>query len=65
MGTTPENLDQAEGRLKQATGDLIGDDDLQREGEIDETKGDVKEAIDNASEKVKGVVDDVRSRLSS
>ncbi len=65
MGTTPENLDQAEGRLKQAAGDLIGDDDLQREGEIDETKGDVKEAIDNASEKVKGVVDDVRSRLSS
>ena len=32
-------FDDAKGKLKQAAGDLVGDPDLQREGEAQEAKG--------------------------
>lgn len=48
-GTT----DTAKGRLKQAAGDLTGDDDLRREGKVDEASGTVKEKVGKAADKVK------------
>jgi uncharacterized protein YjbJ (UPF0337 family) len=48
-GTT----DTAKGRLKQAAGDLTGDDDLRREGKVDEAAGTVKEKVGDAADKVK------------
>ena len=50
------NMDELKGRTKEAAGDLTGDEDLQREGKVDQTKGKAKKTIDEVSEKVKGFV---------
>lgn len=44
--------DKAKGKIKQAIGDLTGDDRLRREGKIDEVAGRAKEVIDTVKEKV-------------
>jgi uncharacterized protein YjbJ (UPF0337 family) len=56
--------DKMTGRLKQAAGDLTGDDDLKNEGERDETAGKVKDAVDDASDKVNDAVDSIKDRLN-
>jgi uncharacterized protein YjbJ (UPF0337 family) len=48
--------DEMKGRIKEAAGDLTGDKDLQREGEIDQATGKVKDAIDDAADMVKDVI---------
>lgn len=55
--------DQITGRLKQAAGDLTGDDDLEQEGERQETAGEVKDKIDEAGDKINETIDDVRDKL--
>lgn len=49
-------IDQAKGRVKQAIGDLTGNDKLKAEGEVDETVGDAKTAIGGAQKKVAAAV---------
>ena len=49
-------LDDAKGRVKEAAGDLTGDDGLQREGKVDQATGTVKDKVGDASDKVKDVV---------
>jgi uncharacterized protein YjbJ (UPF0337 family) len=44
--------DKLTGRVKKAAGDLADDDKLRREGQKDETKGKVKEKVDDAVDKV-------------
>jgi uncharacterized protein YjbJ (UPF0337 family) len=44
--------DKAKGRIKQAAGDLTDDDDLKREGKIDELAGKAKEKIDDARDRL-------------
>ncbi len=56
--------DQAKGRIKQAAGDLTGDDELRRDGEKDETAGKVKDTIDDAKDKLNDAVDSVKNKLS-
>ena len=56
MADGPSNMDEAKGRLKQGAGDLTGDEDLKREGKADEGAGKVKEGIDKATGKVKGLL---------
>jgi uncharacterized protein YjbJ (UPF0337 family) len=51
-----ENLDDAKGRVKEAAGDLTGDDDLQREGKVDQAAGSAKEKVGEAADKVKDAV---------
>ena len=50
------NKDDAKGRLKEAAGDLTGDDDLQREGKVDQATGAVKDGVEKVSDAVKGAV---------
>lgn len=50
------DVDTAKGRLKKAAGDLTGDDDLRREGEVDEASGTVKDKVGDAADKVKEAV---------
>jgi len=57
MANEPANKDELKGRVKEAAGDLTGDEDLQREGKLDRIVGGVKEAVDNAADKVKGLID--------
>ena len=52
------DVDTAKGRIKKAAGDLTGDDDLRREGKVDEASGTVKEKVGKAADKVKDAVHD-------
>jgi uncharacterized protein YjbJ (UPF0337 family) len=54
--------DQAKGRVKQAAGDLTGNDDLKREGKADEAAGKVKDKVDDAKDAVNDAVDKVRGK---
>lgn len=47
------DMDTAKGRIKQAAGDLTDDDDLRREGKVDEASGTVKDKIGDAADKAK------------
>jgi uncharacterized protein YjbJ (UPF0337 family) len=58
-----DQMDQAKGKAKQAAGDLTGDDDLKREGKLDETSGKVKETANDLSDKVGDVVDSVKDKV--
>jgi uncharacterized protein YjbJ (UPF0337 family) len=44
--------DKTKGRIKQAVGDLTDDDEMKREGKIDEGAGKVKEAVDNVKDRM-------------
>jgi uncharacterized protein YjbJ (UPF0337 family) len=48
--------DQAKGRIKKAVGELTGDDDLKRAGDIDKASGKVKEATETIAGKARGAV---------
>ena len=48
-----ENIDEVKGRTKQAAGDLTDDDSLKKEGRVDRLVSDVKEKVDDVSDKVK------------
>ena len=49
-------VDKAKGRIKEAMGALTGDRKLKREGKLDQTAGDVKEAAEKAVDRVKGAL---------
>ena len=51
--TMVDNLDDLKGRAKEAAGDLTDNDELKREGKVDQGKGEVKEAIDKIADKFK------------
>jgi uncharacterized protein YjbJ (UPF0337 family) len=46
--------DKAKGRIKQAIGDLTDDEDMKREGKLDEAGGKVKDAVDKVKDKLTG-----------
>lgn len=48
--------DRAKGRIKEAFGALTGDRKLKREGRIDQTAGDVKDAAEKAVDRVKSSI---------
>lgn len=56
MSDEIRNKDDAKGRLKEAAGDITGDDELQREGKVDKATGAVKDGLDKASDKAKGAL---------
>jgi len=51
------NTKRVKGRAKQAAGVIIGDEELQREGRMDERAGDLEEKIDDVADAVKDKVD--------
>jgi len=55
MADTPSNIDDAKGRVKEATGKLTGDKDLQNEGKLDQAEGKAKEGIDKLADKARGL----------
>ncbi|MEP1123655.1 MAG: CsbD family protein [Ilumatobacter sp.] len=48
------DTDKAKGRIKEAAGDLTGDDDMKREGKADQAGGKIKNAIDDVKDAVTG-----------
>ena len=51
-----ELIDKAKGKIKQAAGAVSGDKKLEREGELDEAKGNIKGAVEAAKRAVKEAV---------
>lgn len=47
------NADEAKGRVKEAAGDLTGDDSLKHEGKTDRAAGKAKDVVDKGADKVK------------
>ena len=56
MSDEVRNKDDAKGRVKEAAGDLTGDDELQREGKVDQATGKVKDGVEKVSDKAKDAV---------
>ena len=56
MSKNPRNTDDLKGRVKEAAGDLTGDEEMQREGKLDQAVGKVKDTVDRAADKAKGLV---------
>ncbi len=56
-------IDQWKGRLKQAAGDLTGDDELESEGEHDEAAGKLKDKVDDVKDGVNDAIDGVRRTI--
>ena len=51
------NFDELKGRAKEAAGDLSDNDDLQREGKVDQATGKVKDKVGDVSDKIKDALD--------
>ena len=57
------DLDQAKGRVKQAVGDLTDDDELRREGKIDQRAGKAKEKVGELEEKAERAINTAKEKL--
>jgi uncharacterized protein YjbJ (UPF0337 family) len=51
-----EKLDKGKGRIKEAAGDLSGDQDLKDEGKVDQASGGIKEKVGDVADKAKDAV---------
>lgn len=49
--------DDAKGRVKEAAGAVTGDDQLRREGKLDQAAGHAKDAVDKVKDHVAGAVE--------
>lgn len=47
-------MDEAQGRVKKAVGELTGNNKLKREGTIDKAAGKVKQGVEKVKDAVKG-----------
>ena len=50
------SMDEAKGRVKEAAGDLTGDQELKDEGKVDRASGKVKDAVGGVADKVKDLL---------
>ena len=57
MGGMDANMDEAKGRMKEAAGDLLDDDEMKREGKADRMGATVKEKANEVVDKAKDVID--------
>lgn len=62
--TMGSNTDDMKGRLKEATGDLTGDEKLKREGKADQAGAKVKQAAEKVKDKIGDAVDGLKDRAS-
>jgi uncharacterized protein YjbJ (UPF0337 family) len=57
MGDMESKKDEAKGRMKEAAGDLMDDDDMKREGKADRMGATIKERANEVVDKAKEVID--------
>lgn len=53
MGDEIRNKDDAKGRLKKAAGELTDDDEMKREGRLDQATGRAKDGVERVADKVR------------
>jgi len=58
-GTT----DDLKGRAKEAAGAVTGDQDLEREGKVDQAVGALKDKAEEAKDRVEDAIDKVKDKL--
>ena len=46
-------VDETKGRVKEAAGDLTGNESLKNEGKVDRASGSIKDKVGDAADKVK------------
>ena len=56
MGGMDANMDEAKGRMKEAAGDLMDDDEMKREGKTDRMGATIKEKAGEAVDKAKDII---------
>lgn len=56
-------MDEAKGRAKQAYGELTGDEDIEREGEIDEVAGKAQGKAEDVVDRAKGAAGDFMDKI--
>ncbi len=56
-------VDEAKGRIKKAVGELTDDDEMKRQGEIDQAAGKAKGAIDKVADEAEGAIQKVADKL--
>lgn len=54
------NTDEAKGRIEEAAGALTGDEDLKKDGKVDQAAGKIKQKLDDAKEWAEGKIDDLK-----
>ncbi len=57
-------IDQTKGRIKQAAGNLTDNDELRREGTIDEQAGKAKQILEQGKDKAEDLVDKVKDAVT-
>jgi uncharacterized protein YjbJ (UPF0337 family) len=55
--------DQVKGHAKEAVGSVIGDKDLESEGKADRRAGEVKEKVENVTDKAGDVVSEAKDAV--
>lgn len=58
-----DKLQQGEGRLEQAAGDLMGDEEMQEEGEQTEARGKLSEKLTDVREKIDDTIEAARDKI--
>ena len=56
MGGMDANMDEAKGRMKEAAGDMMDDDEMKKEGKADQMGATVKEKAGDMVEKGKDMI---------
>ena len=56
-------FDDIKGRAKEAAGDLTDDDELKREGKVDQGLGSVKDKLGDAGDKAKDVAEGAADKV--
>ena len=59
-----ELVNKTKGKIKQAVGDLTGNEKLRKEGKRDELKGKVEGAIEDVKDAAKGVAKDAKRAIA-
>ena len=55
--------EEMKGRVKEAAGDLLDNDELQREGKLDQGSGKLKQKVDDAKDAIDDGIDKVTDRV--
>ena len=58
-----KNTDQVKGRIKEAVGGFTDNDELKREGKVDNAAGRVKEVVGDVHDKAEDAVDKLKDRI--
>lgn len=60
MADFGNRFDDAAGKAKEGAGKVAGDEDLEREGKLDQAKADAKDAAERAKDKASEAADKVK-----